>query len=308
LVHKLERVATAFSPAHITGLLQICDQPKDPLFKGSRGAGFSLTKGVKTTVRLQKSVKKSIEVKINGEIAASAEVSKSVAKTFSSLAKADYRIFVEHEVEVPIGCGFGSSGAGGLSLALAFNEALDLKLSRVEAAQIAHVAEVKFKTGLGTVIAEMYGGVEIREKPGAPGVGEIKAIRVNDNYAVACLSFGSISTKNVLTNSKLRNVINKFGGKLVDELIRQPTLHNFLEFSRSFAESTTLMSKRVRNVLNQADAHGINCSMAMFGETVFSIVKRDELGELSGIFRKHDQSELGIIAAEIDSKGARILK
>lgn len=259
-------------------------------------------------MHVQKSVKKSIEVKINGEAAKSAEVSKNVAKTFLSLAKANYRIFVEHEVEVPIGCGFGSSGAGALSLALALNEALDLKLSRVEAARIAHVAEVECKTGLGTVIAEMYGGLEIREKPGAPGVGEIKSIPVNDNYPVACLCFGPISTKRVLTNSKLRNVINKFGGKFVDELIRQPRVHNFLEFSRRFAESTALMSEKVKKVLTQADVHGINCSMAMLGDTVFSLAKRDEIGELSEIFRKHAQSERGIIVAEIDFKGARILK
>lgn len=307
-MYKLERVATTFSPSHVTGLFQICDQPKDPLFKGSRGAGVSLTKGVKTTVHVQKSVKPSIQVKVNGEVTESAEVSKSVANTFLSLAKANYRILVEHEVEVPIGCGLGSSGAGALSLALALNEALDLQLSRVEAAQAAHVVEVKCKTGLGTVIAETFGGVEIRVKPGAPGVGEIKPIEVDDNYAVVCLCFGPISTKKVLTDPKIRKEISKFGGRLVDELIKQPRLHNFIEFSRRFAESTGLISEKVRKVITEADRHGITCSMAMLGDTVFSLAKRDDVEELFQVFQKDVQSLRDIIAAEIDFKGARILQ
>ena len=304
----MERKAIAFSPAHITGLFQICDQPKDPLFRGSRGAGFSLTKGVKTTVHVQKSVKKSVEVKINGETTESAEVSKSVANTFLSLARANHRILVEHEVEVPIGCGLGSSGAGALSLALAMNEALVLKLSQVEAAQIAHVAEVECKTGLGTVIAEMVGGVEIRVEPGAPGVGVIKSMPVNDNYNVVCLCFDPIATKKVLTDLRLRKPINKFGGDLVDKLIGQPHIRNFMEFSRRFAESTGLISEKVKKVLTQTDSVGIPCSMAMLGDTVFSIVKQDEIEELFKIFQLHTQHDRGIITAEIDIKGARILK
>ena len=70
----------------------------------------------------------------------------------------NFEIIVEHHVEVPLGAGFGTSGAAALSLALALNEALSLGLSKIEAAQLAHVAEVECKTGLGTVIAETFGG------------------------------------------------------------------------------------------------------------------------------------------------------
>ncbi len=303
----MKTVVTAFSPAHITGLFQICDQPRDPLFKGSKGAGFSFAKGVRTTVHVQESDKSSVKVKINGEPTESAEVSKSVADIFLSFVKVNYEILVEHNVEIPVGCGLGSSGAGALSLALALNEALAVKLSRVEAAQVAHVAEVKCRTGLGTVIAETYGGIEMRVKPGAPGVGEIKPIPVDDHYTVACLCFGPMSTKKALTDPKIRGTINKFGGELLDELVRKPQVQSFMRFSRRFAESVGLISEKARKVLVETDSHGFICSMAMFGDTVFSVTKKAEIEELLQILRKHAQFAQSVVDAEMDFYGARIL-
>lgn len=300
--------ATAFSPAHITGFFQIFDQPKNPLFKGSRGAGVCLMKGAKTTVRVKKSAKKSVKIKVNGKCTEAAEVSRSVADTFLSLVGTKYQLVVEHEIDVPIGCGLGSSGAGALSLALALNEALGLGLSRIEAAQIAHVAEVKHRTGLGTVIGETFGGMEIRVKPGAPGIGEVKPVTADGNYVVTCLPFGPLSTRKALSDPKLRQLINRYGGKLVDELETEPQVSKFMELSRSFAESTSLTSERVRKILADADDEGFVCSMAIFGETVFSVVRQDEAKDLLKIFRRHKQRQYDVISAQIDFKGARILR
>lgn len=305
---ELESEAASFSPAHITGFFQIFDKPRNPLFRGSRGAGISLAKGVKSTVRLRKSPRRSVKIKINGRTTETAHVSSSVVDAFLSIAGEDYRIEIEHEIGVPIGCGLGSSGAGALGLALALNEAFGLKLSKIEAAQVAHIAEVKCKTGLGTVIAELSGGLEIRVKPGAPGIGEVKPIKVYGDYVLVCLPFGPISTKKALTNPKLRRLINKHGGKLVDELVAQPSVDKFLELSHSFAEDTMLITDRVGKVLTDADSHGFASSMAIFGETAFSLVKQNEVEELLRIFRKHAQSQHDIINAEIDFAGARILQ
>ena len=300
--------ATAFSPAHITGFFQIFDQPKNPLFKGSRGAGVSLTKGAKTTVHVKKAARKSVKIRINGKPAQTAEVSKSVADTFLSLVGTECHLDIEHEIDVPIGCGLGSSGAGALGLALALNEALGLRLSRIEAAQIAHVAEVKHKTGLGTVIGETFGGIEIRVKPGAPGIGEVKHVKVDDDYVVACLPLGPLSTRKALSDPKLSRLINEHGAKLVDELAMEPQVTKFMELSRSFAESTSLTSERVRKILADGEGAGFVCSMAIFGETVFSLVRQDEAEDLLKIFRRHKLPEYDVINAQIDFRGARILR
>lgn len=297
----------AFSPGHITGLFQICDELKNPLLKGSRGAGVSITHGVVTKVRIERSPKTSFEVRINGKGVKSAKVSECVINALLPVAGGNYRILVNHDINVPIGFGFGSSGAGALSLALALNEVLRLGLSRVEAAQVAHIAEVRCKTGLGTVIAETFGGLEIREKPGAPGVGEVKRIPIDDEYVVAYLKFGPMSTEEALTDEGLRQQINDLGGKLVDELIARPNPSNFMNLSRSFAEGVGLISKRMRKTLEEADGRGLTCSMPMFGECLFSLARRDKVKELLEIFRRHAPSEDRLIVAEIDHEGARLL-
>jgi len=276
------------------------------LLQGSRGAGVSIERGVRTTVTIEKSDKPQHEIKINGESLKSAMVSERVLQSFLSLSKKNYRILIEHEIRVPIGSGFGSSGASALSLALALNKGLELDFSRIKVAQIAHMAEIHCKTGLGTVIGETYGGVEIRVKPGAPGIGVLKHIPIK-NHVVVCLHFGPIYTTNVLSDKRIRQRINELGGKLVDKLISQPNSCNFMKFSREFAEHVGLISGRMREVLRDTDKIGLTCSMMMLGESIFSIVKRSRIDELREIFNKYTSSKESIIVSEIDYKGARLL-
>ena len=199
--------ARAFAPCHITGFFQILDQPANPLYAGSRGAGISSSQGVETVVKVRKAVKGSLQVRINCSASTSAEVSKHVVDAFLSRFKQmeNFEIIVKHHIEVPIGAGFGTSGAAALSLALALNDVFGLDMSRIDAAQIAHVTEVECKTGLGTVIAEAFGGAEVRVKPGAPGIGEIKHVPVPKDYVVACLTFGPLPTKKFLTDEETAN-------------------------------------------------------------------------------------------------------
>jgi pantoate kinase len=301
------REVVAFSPGHITGIFRIYDQPEEPLRKGSWGAGVSIASGVTTRVHIKNASENSFMIRINGETPRSAEVSEYVINTFLSHTKKNHKIVVDHAVGVPIGSGFGSSGAGALSLSLALNEAFGLAFSRTEAAQVAHIAEVKCKTGLGTVIAEASGGLEIRTEPGGPGVGEVRKVSVGDGYVVACVSFGPISTREVLADKELRRRINEFGSKLLDELIAEPKPHVFMNLSREFAEGIGLISPRIRKVLRETDSKGLTCSMAMLGESVFSLVRKDELENLLKIFRKHAPSEDSIIVSAIDFQGARLL-
>jgi pantoate kinase len=301
--------ARAFAPSHITGIFRIFDHPADSLKIGSKGAGVSLKRGITTIVKAEKSWKNSLKVKINSSISNSAEVSKQVVEVFLSKFKeqmTNYNLFVEHQVEMPIGAGFGTSGAAALSLAIALNETFEIGMSKTEAAQIAHIAEVECKTGLGTVIAETFGGIEIRTKPGAPGIGEIRHIPAKKDMIVACLSFGPLSTKKFLTDEAVRKRINEFGGKLVDMLIEEPNVTNFMKLSRQFAENVRLITDKLRAVLKLADEAGFVCSMPMFGESIFTITEKDTLPELLKIFEKHSSGGK-VIVSEIDFEGARLL-
>ena len=301
--------AVAFAPCHITGFFQIFDESENPLNVGSRGAGVSLSLGVKTLVKIRRSSENLFRISINGVVSNSADVSMHVVKVFKSRFKEmeNFEILVDHYTEVQLSAGFGTSGAAALSLALALNKVLDLSLSRVEAAQLAHVAEVECKTGLGTVIAETFGGAEIRVKPGAPGVGEIKQMSVPKDVMVASLVFGPLSTKNLLTDQRTRRRVNELGGKLVDDLLKESTIANFMKLSRQFAEHIGLITDKTRNALNLANHTGLVCSMPMFGEAIFTLGKRESFEELSETFRKHGLDGQ-ILVSRVDFEGARVLE
>lgn len=303
--------ARAFSPGHITGFFQLCDDTPSPLRKGSRGAGVSLTHGVTTEVHIKKSHRNRATIRINKRRTRSAHVSERALNLFLSRVgiKENHIFEIDHCIGIPIGAGFGSSGAGALSLVFALNKAFKAGLSREEAAQIAHVAEVECKTGLGTVIGETFGGLEIRAEPGAPGIGRILRLRLEQDthdYRVVCLVFGPLSTKRLLQERRLRAALNRIGGELVDKIIKDQQVRRFMEYSREFAERTGLISSRIRPVLSRLDELPVRMSMLMFGEGVFGLVDSDTLKKVFAVFGEYS-GRAAIITSEIDCKGVRVI-
>ena len=123
-------VACAFSPGHVTGFFSIHPHA-DPLRHGSTGAGFSLAEGTVTTLRSAGTD----EVYLNGAVLEGAPVSRAVLRLFRESAGPSGPWSVFHETSLPVGCGFGTSGAGALSLALALDTAAGCPLGRWEAAR-----------------------------------------------------------------------------------------------------------------------------------------------------------------------------
>ena len=150
--------AKAFAPGHLTGVFQICTEGNDLLYWGARGSGVSITKGVHTYVLAEKAQRLQHSIYINEEQRIDAHVSENVLNKYLTNCPKALDITIKHIIDTPITAGFGSSGSGALSLSLALNEILGTRLSRVEAAQIAHIAEIECKTGLGSVFAAENGG------------------------------------------------------------------------------------------------------------------------------------------------------
>lgn len=301
--------AKAYCPGHITGFFEICDRSRDPLKRGSRGAGLSVDKGVTTEVSVEESTLAAIEVLINGKIEA-APVTKSIVNWMLESKKDAVvrRIKVKHETRVPVGCGIGSSGAGAWGTTLALNQLLELHLTYDKIGQIAHRAEVENQTGLGTVSAQQKGGIEIRTKPGAPGIGHVDQIPFDPDLRIVCSSQGPISTKSMLSNPKVRTSINQYGGNLVRKITKDASPEELMRLSRIFSEKTLLLSQNLRKGLQLLDEKGYNnSSMALFGETLFTIGWADEVEDILGIFRewnKHGET----FAAEVDTTGAKMLE
>lgn len=299
--------AVVFSPSHITGFFSIVDQPKDALCKGSTGAGVSLSLGVKSRVRVMKSGRRGLTFRMNGRISEPPDLVWHIVKSFVPQQKGGLSIIIDQDLQLPIGSGFGVSGASALSVAMALNEALATNLSKEGVARIAHAAEIGCKTGLGTVIAETYGGLEVRVRAGAPGIGEIRRFPVSDSYSVVCLTFGPISTPSILKEEGAKRRVNKVCKGLVDRFVANPRPEAFLKISREFSDEVNLSSHRLMRVLMNADAQGFTCSMAMVGESLFSIVKSTDVEELVEVFKGHMEPGGRLFISTIDKEGVKIL-
>ena len=295
--------ASAFAPGHITGLFQICDQPEDPLYKGSRGSGVSISRGVTTRVKAESAEKTAYTVKINGDLVSDAFVSENVIGKMIRNLSEPCVIHVEHELDIPMTAGFGSSGGGALTLSLSLNEALGLGYSFMDAARVAHIAEIECKTGLGTVFAAVEGGFGVLVKAGGPGIGEAIHYGNSHDLRVIYVHFGPIQTKEILSNPELREKINELGGGYVDELHRELTPERFMSYSRRFTEHVGLVTPRLRRVFDAADPEGYTFTMAMFGEVAFTLQHKEDVEPILGLLRDRVADAYPVVCG-VDSGGA----
>ena len=295
-------MATAFCPAHITGFFKAELDKEDSKQLGSLGAGFSIQKGVKTTVIVRERTKHDISdfaIKVNGFESGDMRVSELVLSRF--MVKGKF-IDVTHDIDVPVGYGFGCSAAVALSLSIALNDALDCKLTKIQVTQIAHDIEIECRTGLGDVLASYHGGFEVRVKPGAPGIGQVKKINSKEKLDVIIICFNPISTKKFL-KEKISS-INGLGGKMVKKLVESNDTEEFQDMSVKFAKYVNVVTPKMNQVINLLHKNGIKCGVALFGETVFSLVTKNEKNKVKEILKQFDDGL--IITSKIDNSGARL--
>ena len=248
---------SVFVPGHITGFFTI-EKHEIKLKNGSCGAGFLLSKGVRTTI----SPCDKLIIDVN-------QGDSTVIDEVLSILEIDANFKITQDIQLPIGAGFGTSAASALSLTLALNEFLNLGYSEELCGQIAHMAEVNLGGGLGDVIAQTGKGLVLRTKPGAPGIGEIKSF--NEKVFIGWKTFGGIETSSVISNPHQNEVITSAGEKYVGLFEDEPTLENFLDFSQNFSRDIGLMSDEVKNLIDYFNSSSdiLGSSMAMLGNTVF---------------------------------------
>ena len=255
---------SVFVPGHITGFFTI-ENHDISLKKGSCGAGFLLSKGVKTTI----SKADELTVDINqGDCTVIDEV--------LSIMEIDTDFKITQDIQLPIGAGFGTSAASALSLTLALNEFLNLGYSRDLCGQIAHMAEVNLGGGLGDVIAQTGHGMVLRTQPGAPGIGEIKSF--NHDVYIGWKTFGGIDTASIIRDPHHNEVLSDTGLKYLEFFEEKPSIRNFLDFSCRFSHETNLMSDEVKEMVNYINSRSniLGSSMAMLGNTVFAFAQNED--------------------------------
>jgi len=276
----------SFVPAHITAFFVPVFQD-DPLKTGSLGAGINLDKGTNVFASIETgTLERHVHIAFNGE-----PVKRDEAVISYSVAERIIPRDFPGEVEIwqyfdfPNGYGFGNSAGGALGTALTLSYAFGG--TWLKAAKIAHEEEVKHRGGLGDVIAQLAGGIEVRVKPGGPGIGVVDNLFFED-YKVLVVPLGRLSTREVLDGDVVK-VIERKGKLALEKLLREPTPERMMTLARAFAEETGLLSGELLELARELDkVLKIPSSMIMLGKGLFALIKEKEVEVTKSILANLD--------------------
>ena len=261
-----------YVPSHITGFF-VPFFSEDYFKTGSTGAGVSLSSGLRTKVNVAKG-NGSIDIKINGKTT-NAPVSLDCINLIIERYP-DYFIerdvLIEHESDVPIESGFGASASAALGICFSIKDLI--RISDYECIRSAHETEVRNFSGLGDVVAEVKGGIEIRKSPGIDGV--IENIQAN-NLKVLAISLGTKKTESILKNPEKIKIIEKCGTKLLNRLISEPNVEKLMECSKIFSYKTGIISKEILELVESiSEINSYNASGIMIGEGAFTFINEED--------------------------------
>ncbi|MFX1511344.1 MAG: pantoate kinase [Promethearchaeota archaeon] len=273
---------------HITGIFEIQDTSINPLEKGSRGAGFCINKGVYTEAQFVDSDHSLIDFDGVTKKPEEALITATIIDKFVELGGIR-GIQISHTFEIPMSAGFGASAAGALGTAFALNELFELELPIIKLFQIAHIAEVQNRSGLGDIIALFQGGLELRIKAGAPGIGKTLSLQNENDLQIATVHLGSISTSSVLSNPFYRKLINQAGQKYIDTLKLTPSFTKFGELSERFTKSAGLLSSKLEQLFVKISKPLLK-GQIMLGEGIFVLFSEEkQLDDINSVkFDEHD--------------------
>jgi len=167
---------------------------------------------------------------------------------------------VRLDTEVPIGCGFGVSGAATFATALAANERFDLGHDREVLVEVSHRAEVAAGTGLGDVFIQDRGGLVWDAGDGLEHTKRTDRVEYE--------SFGGITTAAVLGDEETMSNVKEAGRTALSEVAPEGPLPELMAASWRFARKTGLATERVADAVETVRAQGGRATMTMIGETV----------------------------------------
>ena len=261
-------MARAFAPGNISCVFKVIPHA-DPARMHSLGMGFTVTEGVEVTVSEHYETK----VLFNGERINFPTVHAVVNRLTQNSGITGIKTDITSPL--PLGCGFGLSGAAALATAYALNERLSLHKDNEALAMIAHIAEVENRTGLGDVCSQYHGGCLVKLKEGSPLTADRLPIAEQPIYY---RYFGPIQTSEVLGNKEQTLRINRAADVALNTLERLTNAKPDNElFNACFAaskqfsvESGLLSDARVIDTIARIEAEGGVASMIMLGNGVFS--------------------------------------
>jgi pantoate kinase len=92
---------------------------------------------------------------------------------------------------------------------------------------------------------------------------------------------------------------------MVNRLLESKDYEHFQDMSLEFAKYVDVMTPRMQKIVEELSENDIKCGIALFGETIFSMIPQNDENKVLQILQKY--SDGIIIKSELDDVGARIL-
>ena len=246
--------ATASAPGSVTPIFVPAQSPED----GSFGVSFAIEDGVEATVESSADVSVTLD-----------DEPTSFEPVENVLRQLDVSATVSLAASVPVGYGFGASGAATLATALAANEAFDRGRSREKLLEAAHRAEVAARTGLGDVFIQDRGGLVWNTGDGPQ--------RSEWSGDLEYTAIDGIATSTVLDDEQTVERVRECGQESLSRFSHEMSLRELLGLSWEFVQRSDLATDRVSEEVKCVERDGGAASMAMLGETVIATGGQDVL-------------------------------
>jgi len=268
----------AFCPGHITSLFYPPQPGPTPEATGSRGAGLCIDLGVRASVRVENA--KVTAIVPVGDTRLNPVVAMALGE-YLQLAPDPVQVHLGLDLELPVGQGFGMSGAMTFASLVALDGELELVDGNIDALlALAHSAEVAFSTGLGDVVAQAKGGIDVRVREGLPPSGEVRFVKQEAILLVAW-DDEPLHTRSVLEDPGARARLERACLPHLEALVRTPDLEWLLRAGWAFTQEAGLVSKAVKCMTDICATHG-RASQVMLGNSVFAIGDLDAMAENLG--------------------------
>jgi len=287
----------AFCPGHVTALFYAPEPGPSPESTGSRGAGFCVSKGARARVSAINGGRGGVSPVGDTRIA---PVVATALGGYLELSDGSVELQLELDLELPVGHGFGMSGAMTLAALTAAEGELGLAGddgSRLLA--LAHSAEVEGRTGLGDVVAQWGGGIDLRVRQGIPPSGEVLR-REEGGQILLAWSGIPLHTRSVLSDPGARERLKSAALPLLDDMDAAPSMDRLLEAGWAFAREAGLAGEAVERMVGICSRHG-RASQVMLGNSVFAT------GDLEAMGEALTAEGFSWTIVEFDNRGVRLL-
>ena len=299
--HKRDAMSevTVHVGGHVTLLFSIHSKALLARNQGSKGAGFCLEDGVRSTVSiLDKGPDKISVFSMDGNQFESGQ------KLYSDLLQAFRHVFgveepvkIEIQLELPVSQGFGMSAAGVLATSLALGELFD-RGDEGQLARIAHRVERNISGGLGDILGLWAGGCELRTAPGSPPhPGKVVGFSVDCPAVLVWDPEGEKHTSTYIDDETWKTKITRAGNSAVSRL----KSYNWdsgiwdllLDEADRFALDSGLLEEKARanllNVVLQNTSDLMSCHLCMLGTSLIvvprTLGREFDSGELAAKLR-----------------------